>query len=247
MGRKQQICIVLIILFSVAGIYTAVHLAGIHYKKPHYKLNLINALPFMEAYWDRDRIEKEVKEAEAEEALPEIDDDFDPYAAYMDEESSAYGNITEENVTSTGFVAQETCDISEGLSCTKVDDSEYSEIFGIAISIYGLAGYSLLILSALGALVMGGIYNIRSLSGTADGTANGNPLAGRKPNIFEFMMYAGCWIGFLFSVWLTYIEATIIHSFCPYCLASAATMAASWLCVLIAYGAFPVTGFFRKN
>ncbi len=247
MGKKQQICLVLIIIFSIGGIYTALHLAEIHYKKPRFRLNLINAVPLMESFWDRTEIEKAVRDAEADEALPDMDEDYDPYAVYIDNETNPYKNTVQDD-EETGFVAEEACDISEVLSCSIVDDSDYSEIFGIAISIYGLAGYLLLILGSLMCLTLGSMYNKKNVDSGGTGTAgNMNPLSLRKPNIFELMLYLACWFGFVFSAWLTWIEATVIHSFCPYCLGSAAAMVGSLICMLIAYGTYPITGFFKSG
>jgi len=119
----------------------------------------------------------------------------------------------------------EACDISETLSCTAVDETEYSEIFGIALSIYGIAGYTLLI------------------------TLSFICLSRKRKNldVFSFLLYGGCWAGFIFSAYLTWLETFVIKAFCPYCVVSAVAMTIILVCVLVAYGFSPLGIFAPKK
>jgi len=243
-ARRRIICLVLAIVFSAGGVYTAVHLAEIHYKKPRYMLNLLNAAPFLDRYYDREEIEQAVDEERLSGSVSSSDISDNPfddpgYDPYETPEVNPYANMmTEEEAASGRFHREETCDISEQFSCTIVDDSKYSEIGGIAISIYGIIGYGLIALLAL--ICIGGI--VRSSNAVA-GTAPSL----RGPNFFALALYLGSWFGFLFSLWLTYAEAFLIDSFCPYCLASAVLMALIHICVLVAYGVEPVADLINRT
>ena len=82
--------------------------------------------------------------------------------------------------------------------CTTVNNSIYSVIYGIPISVFGIGAYMVIVAILLLAPKM----KLASQSG---------PLG-----IFGISL-----IGVLFSAYLTYLEAYIIHAFCPFCLASA--------------------------
>jgi uncharacterized membrane protein len=221
MKRRRLICLILIIIFASVGNFTAVHLSEIHYKKPGHQLNLINKLPLMERWFPRKEVEKAVEEEKKQEEIKKNDanpfdnPDFDPYKAAAQAKTSIAKN--------GGFKKQEACDISTGFSCTAVDDSGYSEVFGLGMGIYGIAGYSLLILLSL-------IHIIRKRA---------------KSDVFAFMIFCGAWIGLFFSIYLTWLEAAKIHSFCPYCLVSAGAMFLVFICAIIGFGFEPVQMFFK--
>lgn len=221
MKRRRIVCLILIIIFSAVGLYTAFHLSGIHYKKPNHQLNLINTLSFTERWFPRKEVEKAVKEEEKQKEIQKNDvnpfdnPDFDPYAAA----AKAKSTVTKDG----GFQKQEACDFSAGFSCTAVDDSDYSEFFGIGIGLYGIIGYLLLIFPAL----------IHILRGRA------------KSDVFAFMIFCGAWIGLIFTIYLTWLEAFKIHSFCPYCLVSAGAMILVFVCTLAGFGIEPLRVFFR--
>jgi len=89
------------------------------------------------------------------------------------------------------------CNFSETFSCDAVNKSEYAELAGIPVALVGLGGYALLALLALGVL---------------------------KGKTFHKDL---CWfslVGFLFSLYLTYLEAFVIHTWCPLCLLSQAVI-----------------------
>jgi uncharacterized membrane protein len=216
--KKRLICLGLTVVFSIVGLYASVHLAEMHYKKPHHQLMLINTLPFMEKWFPRDDVEAAVKSLDVLSDVNTINPfdhpDFDPYAAAMNAPAA-----------SDKFVPQEACDISETLSCTKVDDSKYSKIAGLAVSAYGIIGYVLLI-----GLVI--IHAARRIE---------------RSDIFVFMLWTGSWMGLFFSIYLTIIEAFFIKSFCPYCLVSAAVMLGIFICMIVGYGFEPLRMFLRGN
>ncbi len=214
--KKRLICLGLVAIFSVVGLYSSIHLAEMHYKKPHHQLMLIDTLPFMEKWFPRDQVESAVKSLEVLSDVNTINPfdnpDFDPYAAAMNAPAAT-----------DKFVPQESCDISETLSCSKVDDSDYSKIAGLAVSAYGIIGYILLI-----GLVI--IHAARRIS---------------RSDVFVFMLWSGAWLGVLFSIYLTVVEAFFIKSFCPYCLVSAAVMLGIFICMIAGFGFEPLRMFLR--
>ncbi|MFN2354693.1 MAG: vitamin K epoxide reductase family protein [Desulfopila sp.] len=216
MSRNQIACLAIIIAMSIVGIYYAYHLADMHYNKPKYQLNLINTLPFMERLLDREKIAKAVSKQEVSNLNDSNEnEEYDPYAAPTDQ--------SVEN-KEAGF-GEEPCDISETLSCTAVDESKYSEVFGLALSVYGIAGYTILIILSILCL-----------------------LRKRKDiDVFSFLLYIGCWFGFFLSAYLTLIEFFVIKAFCPYCVISAVAMTVILVCILVAYGFSPLGIFMPKK
>lgn len=88
-----------------------------------------------------------------------------------------------------------------GGGCDVVNTSPYSEIFGIPIAVLGAGAY-LLFMAAL-------LIEIRivSLRYTA-----------------LLIQFGVALIGFLYSVYLTYLELAVIHAICPYCVISAVVL-----------------------
>jgi uncharacterized membrane protein len=82
--------------------------------------------------------------------------------------------------------------------CATVNYSPYSEIYGIPVSLLGIAGY----LAMLAVLALEPRWS----------------LAGEYGRLALFGMSL---VGLLFSAYLTYIEAFILHAYCPFCVASA--------------------------
>jgi uncharacterized membrane protein len=223
MNRRRIVCLILIIVFSAIGLFTAIHLSQLHYKKPKHQLNLIDTLPFMERWFPRKEVEKAVEKEKQQEEIkkkeinPFENPDFDPYAAAAKAANSPSAK--------TGFQKQEACDISKGFSCTAVDESEYSEISGLGMGIYGIIGYLLMLLFSI-------IHLARRRT---------------KSDVFAFMIFCGAWLGFAFSIYLTCLEAFEIKSYCPYCLASAGAMLLILVCTLAGFGFEPVRMFFRHE
>ncbi len=79
--------------------------------------------------------------------------------------------------------------------CATVEKSKYSELLGIHIAVFGLIGYA----SILGATL----------------------LRGDPGRIVAFTLSL---FGFVFSLYLTYLEFWVIKAICQWCIASAVTM-----------------------
>lgn len=101
------------------------------------------------------------------------------------------------------------CNWSEVLSCDIVNKSVYAQIFGIPVSVLGLIGYSFLGLTAW--------FKYREQE--------------RDSGLTVFLILAVA-AGFIFSVYLTAIEAFILRAFCPSCLISQITIALMFIIVI---------------
>jgi len=85
--------------------------------------------------------------------------------------------------------------------CSVVNASKYSEVNGIPVAVVGAIGYT-----ALLAIIW----------------------LERKPGFFKengSMIFFGIsLIGFFFTLWLVYVEVALLKAYCPFCLASQASM-----------------------
>ncbi|MBU0531805.1 vitamin K epoxide reductase family protein [Patescibacteria group bacterium] len=95
-----------------------------------------------------------------------------------------------------GLYSTEICEINATFDCKSVDSSAYSEIYGVPISLMGIIGYGLM---ALGAL-------LKLLDKKSD----------RGLDWFLLLSIGG---GFAFSLYLTSIEAFVLHAWCIFCVA----------------------------
>ena len=99
------------------------------------------------------------------------------------------------------------CTIIAG--CSEVLSSEYAVIRGIPLALIGAAAYfsvfSLATLAAFGYRVVGGLLTLQVAA------------------------------MFLFSLWLIYLQAFVIHAFCQFCLFSAGITALLTVVVLLAW------------
>jgi uncharacterized membrane protein len=82
--------------------------------------------------------------------------------------------------------------------CHDVNFSTYSEIYGIPVSVFGIAAF----LAILCILVLEKQLKIAEKNG---------PL----------VIFGICLGGVVFSAYLTYLEVYVIHAICPFCVASA--------------------------
>jgi uncharacterized membrane protein len=85
--------------------------------------------------------------------------------------------------------------------CSTVNASRYSEVNGIPVALIGVIGY----LALLGTLY----FEKRNRFFEKNGT---------------LMIFGMALTGFLFTVWLVYVEAALLKAFCPFCLTSQAAM-----------------------
>ena len=85
--------------------------------------------------------------------------------------------------------------------CSEVNSSRYSEVNGIPVAVLGVIGYA-----AILALLF----------------------LEQRPGIFQqngtLMFFGISLMGFLFTLYLIYVEAALIGAYCPFCLTSQAVM-----------------------
>jgi len=85
--------------------------------------------------------------------------------------------------------------------CGVVNSSRYSEVSGIPVAVLGIGGYT----AILAVLLLERRNSFLEQNGS--------------------MLFFGLSItGFLFTVWLIYVEAALIKAYCPFCLTSQAAM-----------------------
>ncbi len=85
--------------------------------------------------------------------------------------------------------------------CSKVNSSVYAEIYGIPVAVIGVGGYAAILAV----------------------------LALEKRNRFlekngAMIVFGLALIGFLFTLYLIYVELVLIHALCPFCVTSQITM-----------------------
>lgn len=98
--------------------------------------------------------------------------------------------------------------------CATVQSSEYAYIGPVPVSTIGVVGYAVLVVLAL----------------------LGLQPAHRDSRLVGTLLLAGSGGGVLFSAWLTYLEAFVIHAWCQYCVISAI------LITLIFFASLPEVG-----
>jgi len=86
-------------------------------------------------------------------------------------------------------------------NCWTVNTSRYSQVFGIPIAIFGALGYLLILLVFF--------MEIRSSLRTSNSVV---------------ILFGLTLAGFLYSVYLTYLELFVINAICPFCVLSAISM-----------------------
>lgn len=85
--------------------------------------------------------------------------------------------------------------------CSVVNSSKYAEVYGIPVAVLGIVGY----LAILGALLL----------------EKRNPFFHNNGAILLFGLAL---VGFLFTLYLIYVELQLIHALCPFCVTSQITM-----------------------
>jgi vitamin-K-epoxide reductase (warfarin-sensitive) len=91
------------------------------------------------------------------------------------------------------------CDIAVQFNCDIVNRSEFSELFGIPVAGIGVVGYAIV-------LALATIYRSRHW----------------VPNV----LLAGALAGFIFSLYLSYVEGFVLDTWCILCLSSLAIITA---------------------
>ncbi len=96
------------------------------------------------------------------------------------------------------------CSLSSVFDCTKVAQTEYAVLFGIPVAIWGLIFYTGLLVGTLGVALKVPFNKILKVL---------------RPNTVLNIVRYFVYFGILFSLYLTYVEAFVINTFCPYCVA----------------------------
>ncbi|GBE57809.1 vitamin K epoxide reductase family protein [bacterium BMS3Abin01] len=105
------------------------------------------------------------------------------------------------------------CNVNELVNCTAVNQSVYSEMWGMPVAGVGLAGY--IFFAAICGLMLTGRY----LGGWT-----------------VWLLLAAALFAFVFSAYLTYIEIFVLGAVCPMCVISMAVVTAIFIIALA--GAF---------
>jgi uncharacterized membrane protein len=95
-------------------------------------------------------------------------------------------------------------------NCERVQQSPYSHIGPIPVAAIGVAGYVVMLVTAF----------------------LGIQPAGRESRAVSGVLLMGGLAGFAFSLYLTYLEAAVIHAWCQWCVMSAILMTLIFLASL---------------
>ena len=94
--------------------------------------------------------------------------------------------------------------------CSTVNASRYAEVYGIPVATIGIAGYF--------AILMAHWYE-------------------RRDKFFEkngpMLIFGLALTGFLFTVYLIYVESALLHALCPFCLTSQVAMTVIFIISII--------------
>lgn len=107
-----------------------------------------------------------------------------------------------------GFMGEIICGVG---SCAEVQASPWAHLGPVPVALFGVLGYAALL----------GL----SVAGLQPGRRSSSVIGG--------LLFAGALVGVLYSAWLTWLEAAVIHAWCQWCVMSAVLM------VLIFVAALP--------
>ncbi len=94
--------------------------------------------------------------------------------------------------------------------CSTVNASKYSEVNGIPVSVFGVIGY----LAILGVHLLENRNNFFRQNST-------------------LMIFGMALTGFLFTVWLIYVEVALLKALCPFCVTSQIAMTIIFIIAVI--------------
>lgn len=94
--------------------------------------------------------------------------------------------------------------------CSTVNASKYSEVYGIPVAVLGIIGYAAIL----------GVHFLE------------NRGAFFKQNA-ALLIFGMALTGFLFTIYLIYVEIALIKALCPFCVASQITMTVLFIISLI--------------
>ncbi len=100
--------------------------------------------------------------------------------------------------------------------CSIVNNSIYAQVYGIPVAVIGVGGYLAILVSLL--------------------------LRGRSA-FFQtngiMIVFGLALVGFLFTLYLIYVEVALIHALCPFCVTSQVTMTILFVISLVALAREP--------
>ena len=85
--------------------------------------------------------------------------------------------------------------------CSTVNASRFSEVNGIPVAVFGIVGYA--------AILFVHVFENRNAFFQKNGT---------------LLIFGMSLTGFLFTLWLVYVELAVIHAICPFCVTSQVAM-----------------------
>jgi protein-disulfide isomerase/uncharacterized membrane protein/rhodanese-related sulfurtransferase len=98
-----------------------------------------------------------------------------------------------------------------GTGCDAVRASAYSSLWGVSMPVFGVAGYTLLAI----------VIIAESL------------FSGRTARLARYGVLGMTGFGFLFSLYLEYLQAFVIHAYCAWCLTSGVAMSALFALAIV--------------
>jgi len=101
--------------------------------------------------------------------------------------------------------------------CSKVNSSVYAEVYGIPVAVFGVGGYA--VIAVL--LFMENQNKFLKQNGT-------------------MLVFGLALIGFLFTLYLIYVELALIHALCPFCVTSQTTMTILFILSIIRLARQPI-------
>lgn len=114
---------------------------------------------------------------------------------------AVFGLLVSVYMTVYSFTANDNMCIGSK-DCSIVNASRYSKINGIPVALIGVVGYAAII----------GIHWLERRNGFFE--SNGS-----------MILFGISLVGFLFTLWLVYVEIALIKALCPFCIASQIAMA----------------------
>jgi uncharacterized membrane protein len=94
--------------------------------------------------------------------------------------------------------------------CWTVSNSQYSLVYGIPVSVFGAAAYLMLLVLLL---------------------TDGRSLINKE--LSDQLVFGISLAGFVFSIYLTYLEIAVIKAVCPFCVISAIMMTVLLICTFM--------------
>ena len=98
--------------------------------------------------------------------------------------------------------------------CDTVQTSRWATLFGLPVALYGVVGYALILLAALAGL---------------------RPAAVQRRDV-SYLLVALASLGFVFTLYLTYLELFVIHAVCRWCVGSAVIITMIWVVAVLEVG-----------